>query len=157
MSEVTIFWFRRDLRLNDNTGLNQALKNGKNILPIFIFDEQILNELETDDPRVNFIYDNLAKINNTLEKYGSSLKIYKGNPLSIWNDILKNHTIDKVFCNKDYEPYAIHRDLKVKELLAREDIDFVSHKDQVIHEENEVLKKDGLPYTVYTPYKNKWL
>ena len=155
--KISIFWFRRDLRLEDNSGLSAALDSGLTILPIFIFDEQILNELPEADPRVNFIYDELFKMNHELKNYGSSLKIYKGDPKEIWAEITTEYDIAQVFLNKDYEPYAIKRDLEIEEFLAAKGIQFKAFKDQVIFEESEIVKDDGKPYTVFTPFKNKWL
>ena len=156
-SEVSIFWFRRDLRLEDNTGLDQALKSGLPILPIFIFDDEILKELPADDARVTFIWESLQKIHTELLKLGSSLRVYKGRPFEVWKKVIKEWDVKSVFFNKDYEPYAISRDNQVKELLTQEGIGMQSFKDQVIFEEGEILKNDGLPYHVFTPYKNKWL
>lgn len=153
----SIFWFRRDLRLEDNVGLWAALKSGLPIQPIFIFDEQILDELENDDPRVNFIYDSLLKINEQLKPHKAALKIYKGDPLKVWESILNDAEVAQVFLNKDYEPYAIKRDLKVEELALSKGTQFKAFKDQVIFEENEIVKADSSPYTVFTPFKNKWL
>jgi deoxyribodipyrimidine photo-lyase len=153
----SIFWFRRDLRLEDNIGLFQALSQPNTVQPIFIFDEAILDELPKDDPRVNFIYSNLFQINQTLTKNGSSLLILKGKPEEIWKQLIEKHEIKSVFFNKDYEPYARKRDEKIIQLLSKNNIKCSVFKDSVIHEENDVLKKDGTPYTVYTPYKNKWL
>ncbi|TLX78345.1 deoxyribodipyrimidine photo-lyase [Labilibacter sediminis] len=157
MGRVSIFWFRRDLRLKDNTALNQALSSEKNILPIFIFDEQIIGELPKDDARITFIYDNLLKIHQKLQSINSSLLCLKGNPFEVWKELLQTYAVKSVFVNKDYEPYAISRDAKIENLLAEKGIEFLSFKDQVILEENEVLKKDGKPYTVFTPYKRRWL
>lgn len=157
MNEISIFWFRRDLRLEDNIALHKATSTSTNVLPIFIFDTHILNELPKDDPRVNFIYNNLHHIDQTLKANNSSLLCLKGSPIEVWKKLLKTYSIKSVFVNKDYEPYAINRDLEIKKLLNEHGIEFFSFKDQVIHEENEVLKKDGTPYTVFTPYKNKWL
>jgi len=157
MNKISVFWFRRDLRLEDNTALHQALLNEENVLPIFIFDEEIINELPANDPRLNFIYDNLYHIDQTLKTKNASLLILKGNPLQVWKELLQNHSVKSVFVNKDYEPYAIERDKEIEQLLAEKNIEFLAFKDQVIHEENEVLKKDGTPYTVFTPYKKKWL
>ena len=156
-SEVSIFWFRRDLRLEDNTGLDQALKSGLPILPIFIFDDEILKELPADDARVTFIWESLQRIHSELLKLGSSLRVYKGRPVEVWKKVIKEWDVKSVFFNKDYEPYAISRDNQVKELLTQEGIGMQSFKDQVIFEEGEILKNDGLPYHVFTPYKNKWL
>jgi len=154
---VSIFWFRRDLRLEDNNALYEVIIQKKNVLPIFIFDDSILNELPLDDPRVNFIYKTLFDINNHLQKQNTSLLILKGNVEEVWKDLIQKYTIDSVFVNKDYEPYAITRDLKIAQLLLSNGIEFRSFKDQVIFEESEVVKANGEPYTVFTPYKRKWL
>jgi len=155
--EVVIHWFRRDLRLEDNKGLTEALKSGYPVIPLFIFDDSILNELPHDDPRVNFIYDELEKINSSLLAIGSSLLIKKGNPFAIWKSLMEDFSIKAVYTNKDYEPYAIKRDQQITDFLKEQKISLRLFKDQVIFEQNEIVKDDGLPYTVYTPYKNKWL
>ncbi len=157
MMKINIFWFRRDLRLNDNTGLDKALGAGLPVLPIFIFDTNIITELPADDPRINFIYDNLFSINEELNGSGSSVLIMKGDPVRIWEKIKSSFDINGVFTNKDYEPYAVERDNKVKTLLAKNNIDFHGYRDQVIFEENDIIKADGKPYTVFTPYKKSWL
>jgi deoxyribodipyrimidine photo-lyase len=154
---MTIFWFRRDLRLLDNTGLNLALLGANDVQPIFIFDRDIVDELTKDDPRVNFLYDELFKINKELVSYNSSLKVYHGNPLEIFKQLLKENPELEVYTNRDYEPYAIARDEEINQLLSKNGSRLISCKDQVIFEKNEVVKNDGLPYTVFTPFKNKWL
>ena len=156
-NKVTFFWFRRDLRLEDNVALHYALKNSKNVQAVFIFDDDILKKLPKDDARVSFIYETLNTIDSSLKKIGSSLLILKGKPLSVFKTLISENKIEAVYTNKDYEPYAIRRDLEIKTLLESSGIAFHSYKDQVIFEENEIVKNDGLPYTVYTPYKNKWL
>ena len=155
--KIAIFWFRRDLRLHDNCGLFHALKSGRPVIPIFIFDEDILNELPKNDARVSFIYETLNALNNQLIKIGSAVKIEFGSVEQVFEKLLKNFKIKEVYTNKDYEPYAIKRDLKIEQLCSEKGIAFKSFKDQVIFEEAEIVKDDGLPYTVYTPYKNKWL
>jgi deoxyribodipyrimidine photo-lyase len=155
--EVVVFWFRRDLRLEDNAGLFFALQSKYPVIPLFIFDDHILEKLPKNDARVGFILDSLSKINVQLQEIGSSLLVKKGKTQDIWLDLLLEYDIKKVFFNKDYEPYAIQRDLAVCEFLAQNKIDHFSSKDQVMFEELEIVKADGLPYTVYTPYKNKWL
>lgn len=155
--KVSIFWFRRDLRLEDNNALYEAITQKKNVLPIFIFDDSILNELPVDDPRVTFIYQTLFDINHRLETQNTSLLILKGTVEEVWKDLILKYDIDSVFINKDYEPYAIERDLKIAQLLLLNDIELHSFKDQVIFEENEVVKANGEPYTVFTPYKRRWL
>ncbi len=156
-SEVSVFWFRRDLRLEDNTGLDQALKSGFSVLPIFIFDDEILQELPPDDARVTCIWESLRRLHTELVKLGSSLQVYRGRPLEVWKKVLKDWDVKGVYLNKDYEPYANRRDGNVEGLLKQEGIAMHSFKDQVIFEEGEILKNDGLPYHVFTPYKNKWL
>ena len=156
-SAITIFWFRRDLRLNDNCGLYHALKSSKNVLPIFIFDDDILSKLPKDDARVTFIHQELENINNNLKKVGSSLAVFKGKPKEIYQELSAKYNIDTVFTNHDYEPYAKTRDLEIKDFLASKEIGFKTYKDQVIFERNEIVKQDGTAYKVYTPYSKKWL
>jgi len=155
--KISIFWYRRDLRLEDNTGLFKALNENENILPIFIFDDSILDELPEDDARVNFIYESLSKINNQLNNHKASLQILKGQIDDVWEKLVTTYDIHKVYLNKDYEPYAIKRDQKIKEFLNSKGIEMKTFKDQVIFEEDEIVKADGKPYTVFTPYKRKWL
>lgn len=156
MTPINIFWFRRDLRLIDNTGLYHAFNSEFPVLPIFLFDKQILHELPEDDPRVNFIYRKLKEIDSELKKAGSSLKVFYGEPHEVWSQILEDYEVKNVFTNKDYEPYAVQRDAKVEKLLKQKSIAFHSYKDQVIFDESEVMKDDGTPYTVFTPYSKKW-
>ncbi|HCW65040.1 MULTISPECIES: cryptochrome/photolyase family protein [Leeuwenhoekiella] len=157
MSTVNIFWFRRDLRLDDNVGFLEALKGEHPVLPIFIFDKEILNELPEDDARVTFIFETLQKMRDELqEKHGSSIALYHGKSETIWKQLLEDYKVDTVFTNHDYEPYALERDKKIKKLLEDQEVSFETFKDQVIFEKDEVVKGDGDPYVVYTPYKNKW-
>ncbi|WP_334058810.1 cryptochrome/photolyase family protein [Polaribacter sp. P097] len=154
---VTVFWFRRDLRLDDNIGFYNALKSENKVLPIFIFDKEILSKLPKDDARVTFIYDTLQEMRSELQdKYGSSIAMFHGNPESVFSELIKNYTIDAVFTNRDYEPYATKRDESIQQLLSENDIEFKTFKDQVIFEKDEVVKKDGAPYKVYTPYMKLW-
>ena len=153
---MNIIWFRRDLRLEDNTAFNEALKRNKDVLPIFIFDDDIIDELESDDPRVNFIYECLSKMNTSLLDKKSSLLILRGKVELIWNDLIKKYPIKKVYFNHDYEPYALKRDQEVTKLLEDNGIIVETFKDHVIFEKDEITKKDGLPYSIYTPFKNKW-
>ncbi|RSC95719.1 cryptochrome/photolyase family protein [Tenacibaculum singaporense] len=155
--KVSIFWFRRDLRLEDNKGLHEALQSGNKVVPLFIFDEDILENLPKNDARVTFIYETLQNLDEELKKHQSSLIVKKGKSLAIWEKLTEEFIIEAVYTNKDYEPYAIKRDKEVADFLASKGIRFNAFKDQVIFEENEVLKNDGNPYTVFTPYKNKWL
>ena len=156
-NKVSIFWFRRDLRLDDNVGFLAALKGDHPVMPIFIFDSEILEKLPENDPRVTFIHETLHQMRSELQdKHGSSIAIYNGTPFEVFKNLLKDHEIAAVFTNRDYEPYARERDTAIEKLLEAEDIPFHTFKDQVIFEKNEVVKDDGDPYVVYTPFKNKW-
>ncbi|MCW3116411.1 MAG: deoxyribodipyrimidine photo-lyase, partial [Chitinophagaceae bacterium] len=154
---VSIFWFRRDLRLHDNAGLYHALKQGKPVVPIFIFDKNILEELENrTDRRVEFIYHSLQEMQQQLVKIGSSLDARYGSPAEIFKQLLRDYTIENVFINHDYEPYARKRDKEIEELLKSKGISFQTYKDQVIFEKAEVVKDDGKAYTIFTPYSRRW-
>ena len=151
-----IFWFRRDLRLDDNHGLYQALCSDKKVIPVFIFDPKILNKLPKNDARVNFIHKALSNINKQLNEVNSSLGVYHGNPIDIFKELIAKHKISEVYTNHDYEPYSIKRDEEVAIFLNKNNIHFKSFKDQVIFEKNEITKDDLKPYVVYTPYFKKW-
>ena len=155
---VTVFWFRRDLRLQDNVGLYHALKSEFNVLPIFIFDTNILDKLvDKLDARVQFIHDTLSDMKASLHEVGSDIDIRFGDPIKIWQNIIAEYDVKGVYTNNDYERYAIERDAQVASLLAEKGIPIKTYKDHVIFEKNEITKDDGLPYTVFTPYKKKWL
>ena len=154
---VNIFWFRRDLRLDDNKALFKALKSDKKVLPIFIFDKNILENLAKDDARVNFIHETLQEINRTLQNsYGSSLAMFYNEPKTVFKTLAETYNIDTVFTNRDYEPYAKARDTEINTLLNSYNIELKTYKDHVIFETNEVTKKDGKPYLVYTPFMKTW-
>lgn len=152
---MNIFWFRRDLRLEDNRGLWEALSNDET-LPIFIFDKNILSELPKDDSRVTFISELLEKIQKELKKEKKSLAVFYDEPENVFAKLISENTIKAVYTNHDYEPYARTRDSEIKSFLKSKNIAFYTFKDQVIFEKNEVVKEDGKPYVVYTPYSNKW-
>lgn len=156
---IVIHWFRRDLRLHDNTALCHALEEKLPILPLFIFDTDILQHFNNPhDIRISFIYNELQKINILLkEKYNSSLLIKHGKVLPIWHELSQTYSIKAVFTNRDYEPYAQQRDRTVYNFLTSQNIVFKGFKDHVIFEKNEILKPDSKPYTVYTPYSKKWI
>jgi len=155
--EVSIFWFRRDLRLNDNAGLYHALKENKCVLPVFIFDKNILNQLEDKkDRRVDFIHQALEAIQSELVKLGSSLLVLHDTVDAAFEKIIKTHQVSCVYTNHDYEPYAHTRDTRIKTFLATKKIGFKTYKDQCVFEKNEIIKDDGTPYTIFTPYSNKW-
>ena len=156
--QINIFWLRRDLRLDDNHGLHESLKSGLKVLPIFIFDEEILSKLPSKkDARVEFIHQQLEILNEKLAKNNSGIQYYHGNVYAIFEELVSKFNIGKVFANGDYEPQAIERDQKIKSFLISKNIDFELFKDQVIFEKDEVLKSDKTPYTIYTPYSRVWL
>lgn len=157
MQSVNIIWFRRDLRLDDNAALYHALKTGIPVVPVFIFDRNILDRLENKkDGRVAFIHAALDQLQKALTQMGSSLEVYYGNPPAIFQQLLLKYTIENVFTNHDYEPYAKERDDRIAALLNNNNAGLHTYKDQVIFEKNEVVKDDGKPYTVFTPYSKKW-
>ncbi len=154
---VNIFWFRRDLRIDDNAGLYHALKGKNPVVCLFIFDRTILDKLEDkDDARVTFIYQVIEELDKELRKHGSSLLVKYDDADKAWDTILKEYAVETVYTNHDYEPYAKKRDEAIKDKLRAHKIEFKTYKDQVIFERGEVIKDNGDPYTVYTPYKNKW-
>lgn len=153
---MILFWFRRDLRIDDNTALSEALASGEEVLPIFIFDKNILAELPKDDARLAFIMALLEGIQSTLKKHKRSLAIFHGEPETVIKKLIAAHEITALYANRDYEPYARKRDKAVYELLQDKGICFKSFKDQVIFERSQIVKDDGSPYVVYTPYMKKW-
>ena len=155
---INLFWFRRDLRLEDNAGLFHALSAGLPVLPVFIFDKNILDELEDRaDKRVRFIYNVLCNIREKLKRTGSDLFVAYDYPEDFFRKLICKYEIKTVFANHDYEPYARKRDGGIKQLLTESGIDFKTYKDQVVFEKDEIAKNDGGYYTVYTPYSKKWL
>lgn len=154
---VNIFWFRRDLRLEDNHALYKALQTGIPVLPIFIFDMNILDHLEDkDDARVTFIWHEIKRIDLELQKIGSGLRVYHATPLVVFQNLVEEFSLKGVYANRDYEPYARQRDEAVYHFLQARDIPFKAVKDQVIWEKDEVCKANGEPYTVFTPYARSW-
>lgn len=154
--QINIFWFRRDLRIHDNHGFYEALTYGLPVLSIFIFDIHILNKLPKKDHRVDFILNALANLNKKFEEQGSGLQVFLGDPRDIYKKLSTEYNINTVFTNHDYEPYAIKRDKSVQRVLRESGVDFQSFKDQVIFEKAEVVKDNGEPYSVFTPYSRKW-
>jgi deoxyribodipyrimidine photo-lyase len=158
VNKISIFWFRRDLRLYDNTALYYAIQENYPVLPLFIFDSEILDDLkDKSDARVNFIHDQLIDINRQLNKIGSGLLVKQGKPEEVYKSLIEEYNIESVFANRDYEPYALERDQKIDNILQNKGIGFYDFKDQVIFEKDEILTGDNQPYKVFTPFKNKWL
>ena len=153
----TLFWFRRDLRLNDNAALFQALNAGNEVIPLFIFDTNILDKLENRaDSRVQFIHESLAFIQQKLEVHGSSLLIRHGKPIDIISSIISEFAINQVVAGTDYEPYSLRRDKEIKEVLNQHNISFTTYTDHILFKPGEVMKPDGTPYSIFTPFSRKW-
>jgi len=155
MHNFSIFWFRRDLRLNDNKGLYYALKNENNVIPLFIFDDSIIGSLPENDARLNFIYSSLKNINKKLSKINKSVWIFRGKPKEILSSLIDKYNIQSVYTNYDHEPYGIKRDEDIKHLLQKKNIPLLSYLDHLLFEKHEILKSDGIPYQVFTPYARK--
>ena len=157
MENINIFWFRRDLRLNDNAGLYRALKKGIPVLPIFIFDTSILDKLEDKkDRRVEFIHNAIQAIHSELIEFKSSIQVFYSTPELVFKELIKTYSIQSVYTNHDYEPYALERDSHIKHFLETNHISLKTFKDQCIFEKSEITKDDGKPYTIFTPYSRKW-
>jgi deoxyribodipyrimidine photo-lyase len=158
MNDVAIFWFRRDLRLNDNAGLYHALMSNYSVVPVFIFDTSILDKLQKPlDARVEFIHQTISNLKKQIQSAGSDIDVYHTTPLDAFKQICKKYSVKAIYTNNDYEPSAILRDAQIAEYAYKNGIAFNSFKDQVIFEKNEILNETNKPYRVYTPYKNKWL
>jgi deoxyribodipyrimidine photo-lyase len=157
MQFISLFWFRRDLRIEDNRGLFEALQKGIPVQPVFIYDTNILNDLEDKiDRRVEFIHQTLIQLHTELEQVGAGLDVRIGEPVKIFSDLVSDYTVKHVFANHDYEPYALQRDAEVMTFLEKQGVSFHTFKDQVLLEKQEVVKDDGKPYTVFTPYSRRW-
>ncbi len=157
MNKVVVFWFRRDLRLKDNAGLYRALKAGFPVLPIFIFDKNILSKLQNkQDKRVEFIHSAITNLDAELQKFGSTLLVFYSTPNNVFKELTSKYDIQAVYCNHDYEPAAIDRDNDVRLFVEKKGISYKSFKDQCLFEKLEVTKDDGKPYTIFTPYSRKW-
>lgn len=156
LNQTVVFWHRRDLRVEDNCGIFHALNSGSNVQPIFIIDSNIIDRLPPNDKRLLFIYRQLKKLNDEYSFAGGSLKVYIGRPEEVWEQISKELNPIAVYFNHDYEPYAVQRDEIITRMLNSQGISVNSLKDQCVFEKDEVMKDNGKPYTVFTPYSHKW-
>lgn len=156
MSSINLHWFRRDLRLHDNTALHYAMEAEKPLLGIFIFDQNILDELPPNDARVSFIHREITELHDQLKKSGSGLMVCFGEPVAEISRILSAFDVEAIYTNRDYEPYAIARDESIAEMCKIQNVGFFTCKDHVIFEKQEILSDTGSPYKVFTPYSRKW-
>ena len=145
------------MRFDDNHGLYKALNSSNCVIPIFIFDKNIIEELDKDDPRITLIYDRLVYLNKKIKEFNTKILFFHGNPINIFKELTKKYPIEKVVFNHDYEPYGFERDIKIIEFLKSNKIEVKTYKDQVIFEKSDIVKGDGTPYKVYTPYSKKWI
>lgn len=152
-----IYWMRRDLRLEDNPALTAALESGQQVMILFVFDPKILGSLESDDSRVSFIWRQLESMNQELASWGARIKVYHQEVSKVWEELVSSHSVEAVYWNRDYEPAARERDAWVFNFLKSQEIPVSSFQDHVVFEPGQVLKADGTPYTVYTPFKKRWL
>ncbi|HPC98213.1 MAG TPA: deoxyribodipyrimidine photo-lyase [Bacteroidales bacterium] len=157
MNEIVLFWFRRDLRIEDNAGLWHALSSGYKVMPLFIYDRNILDRLEKEDPRMDFLGKTLRNLDHRLKQVSSSLQTFYGTPAEIFKTLVAKYIVKGLYFNRDYEPEAIKRDETVGKFFESSGIPVFSYRDQVIFEKSDVIKDDGTPYTVFTPYRRKWL
>lgn len=154
--KAVLFWFRRDLRMEDNHGLYRALKSGLPVIPFFVFDRNILDHLKTEDQRVPFIHREIHRLQEICKNYKSSMIVEYGYPNEVIEKLLAEGKIKEIHTNEDYEPYALERDKSIREMCEKNGVEFCTHKDHVIFHKDEVVKDDGNPYSVFTPYSKKW-
>ena len=155
--KIALHWFRRDLRWHDNRALHAALDSGHAVLPFFVFDRAILDDLNAkDDSRVTFLHDRLTSMDGQARAHGSGMWVEHGHPLDVLTSLCDRFDVAEVHTNEDYEPYASKRDANVREALKALGVAFHTHKDHVVKAPGEVTKPDGLPYTVFTPYSKRW-
>ncbi len=155
--KINIFWFRRDLRLEDNCGLSKALQGSYPVVPLFVFDRNILDSCAEDDGRVSFIHEQINHMKSQLKSWGGDMHVHYGTPEKAIEELRQNFEVQHLICNRDYEPYASARDKEIQAYCTKLNIGFHQFKDQVIFEQDEIVKDDGKPYVVYTPYSRKWL
>lgn len=145
------------MRLEDNAALWKALKSETPVLPIFVFDKDILSKLEdSTDSRVTFLHRTIESLDQQLKQRGSGLKVFYSRPEEVMQELSLTYDVKQVFFNRDYEPYALERDLKVASFWKDQGVEVIGGKDHVIFEKNEVVKADGTPYLVYSPYAKAW-
>ena len=154
--KIQIFWHRRDLRIEDNAALSAASQSGFSVLPVFIFDTNILNNLPSNDARVSFLYETIHRLKLEYQKLGSDLLVFYSSPLQSFQELVSRYNVHHVYINKDYEPYALQRDNEIVSFLKANGIETKFYKDQVLLEPGEVIKDNGEPYTVFTPFSKKW-
>lgn len=154
--KIVLLWHRRDLRIEDNAALSAASHSGFSVLPIFIFDKNILNDLPRNDSRVCFIYQTIQSLKKEYQKLGSDLMVFHSNPLQAFQELTNRYEVHELYVNKDYEPYALQRDSEIKDFLIKKGIQTNFYKDHVLLEPGQVLKDNGEPYTVFTPFSKKW-
>ena len=156
-SPVVIHWFRRDLRWQDNRALHAALTSGLPVVPMFVFDKNILERLDnTADARVTFLHNRISQLHKEAGEHGGALFVTHGDPVEVLAALAASGQVRAVYTNEDYEPYAQTRDAQVQADLGQHGVAFHTFTDHVIQAPGEVMKPDGTPYTVFTPFSKRW-
>ena len=155
MYKKSLFIFRRDLRIQDNVGLIESLQNSKEVIPCFIYDENIIKKLKDSEFRWNFLNESLVDLDNELKKKGTSLQILEGKPEKIIDSMIKKHNLNAIFLNTDFTNYAQRRDEKIFQICKKNKISFHSTLDFLLHNPNEIKTNEGSPYTIYSFFYKK--
>ena len=155
MYKKSLFIFRRDLRIEDNIGLIESLQNSKEVIPCFIYDENIIKKLKDSKFRWSFLNESLVELDNELKKKGTSLQILEGKPEKVIDKIIKKHKLNAIFLNTDFTNYSQHRDEKIFQVCKKNKISFHSTLDFLLHNPNEIKTNEGSPYTIYSFFYKK--
>ncbi len=153
---LALVWLRRDLRLDDNAAIYHAFRSGSVVVPVFVFDKKILDPLPRADRRVEFIHGSVAQLKGELHALGVDLLVRHGVAADEIVGLARALEVEAVYCNHDYEPEAIKRDEGVAAELQKAGIRFLTFKDQVILEKDEVRTATGGMFSVFTPYMKAW-
>jgi deoxyribodipyrimidine photo-lyase len=154
--KIAVHWFRCDLRLSDNVGLHAAVKAADEVVPIFIFDPKILKAPDVSANQVGFMIECLHSLEKNVEAAGGKMIFRHGEVLDEMKSVLKETGAHALYYNRDYEPYARERDAAVEKMARALGVEVHSFADNVVHEPGEVLKDDGKPYGVFTPFSKAW-
>jgi len=153
---IALHWFRRDLRLADNTALTEAQRRADEVVPVFVLDSHLLRREDMGASRVSFLLESLTLLGRDLEERGSLLLLLEGDPAARLAELVRATGAKLVTANRDHSPYARRRDAAVRRAIEREGATWLDFKDQLLVEPDECRKDDGAPYTVFTPFARRW-
>ncbi len=157
MEEIAVFWFRRDLRIDDNLGLYQALKSGFKVLPVYIFDPEIWSRYtDVDNRQLHFIRNAVYQLKQELIDLNSDLLVFEDLPPVVFQNLINEYNVKMVFANEEFDPFSIQRDRKISEFLNSNGITLNLFTDHLIHKPGVILKPDRSPYTIFTPFSKQW-